>query len=809
MLINYLKTALRAARKDTQHFCLNLIGFSIGLAAAILMALFAQHELSYDKQHPDSDRVYMGQSDHTARGLQTITLSSFRLPATVKNHSQFEAFFGLGFIENLDPQVSNLVEVDGNYHRLSDFYTAPANILDFVQLEAIAGDISDALTKPGQLVISEAQAVRLFGSTQVTGRTLNHEHGQYRIGAVFKDLPDNTHFKFDNLIHMPEQFLQRGQGYVYYKLQPGADVAAFTQLLTEERHKLFPWEVDNGVVMQLVNIEAAHFNTNGPFVMKKGGSLTTLQICLGLSVILILVASINFINLNIAQSAKRAKEVGVRKALGATKRQLVAQFITESFLVVALAGLLAFSLVELALPHFNQMMDRQLSLAYASEFMLMSVVVILVVGLLSGLYPAMFIASFSAKRVLSGDLVRGGTAIFIRKLTLCLQGALSIGLIIASMSLYQQMSLVDSLAVGYEKASRMVVKDLPSDALYQQEHNSLLTAIRNLPGVEQVTPTNTDLTSDMESNLQFTWPNGEALSAVQPTVATGYYAVDTLGLTLLAGRDFLPQFSGDWYQVEEVGEEMSRSVGVLVSRRMVELAGYQDLDAVIGLTLKESRFNDFSATVVGVVEDVKIGSARQQVLPMSFSLGYVNERDINLVYSNLVIKATNANMATLSRQVKQIVNKELHLSDAKISLVSDDYDNAHKNEHSALEMVSVFSLLAIFLTCLGTFGLASFATLRRQKEVAMRKVLGASRVSIVNLLAKEFLQLVVISVALAYPITYWLVGDWLANFNERIEQTAWVYLVAAFAIAAITWLTVASLAFKTASTRPSLILRYE
>jgi len=804
MITNYFVIALRAIKKDKQHFLLNLIGFSIGIAAAILMALFAQHELSYDKQHPDSERVYLGHSDHTSRGLQTVSMSRFKIAEIVKNHNQLESVFRLGDVSGIAQGVSNLVEIEGNYHRLSDFYAASTNILDFIHLEIIAGDISNALSQPGQLVLSEREAKRLFGNAQVIGRTLNHAQGQYRIGAIFKDLPDNTHFKFDSLIHMPSQLTQNGNGYVYYKLLPGTNIADFTKQLTKERHKIYPWELESGVKMVLVNMEKLHFDSNGPFTMKKGGSSTTLQICIGLSVILILIASINFINLNIAQSAKRAKEVGIRKALGASKGQLITQFLTESFLVVILAGLVAFTLVELWLPEFNQLMDRQLSLQYNSEFTLVTILVILSVGLLSGLYPALFIASFSAKRVLSGDLVRGGTAIFVRKLTLCLQGALSIGLIIAAFSFYLQMSLVDNLKVGYEKSSRLVIKELPSEAIFKQDHNSLFTAIKNLPNVEQVTASNTDLTNDMNSNLQFTWPNGEKLTGVQPTVGTGYYAVEALGLELLAGRDFSPQFSGDWYHRDE---QNNRTVSVLVSRRMVELAGYQDLKSVIGLTLIEPRYNNMRAKVVGVIENVKIGSARQQVLPMSFNLGFVAGTTTT---SNLVIKATtSADMAQLSKQVQKIINEELHLTDVKISLLSDDYANAHKNEHRALDMVTIFSLLAIFLTCLGTFGLASFATLRRQKEVAMRKVLGASRLSIVNLLAKEFLLLVLVSVALAYPITYWLVGDWLSNFNERINQAFWVYLVAAFTITGITWLTVASLVFKAASTRPSLILRDE
>jgi len=801
MIVSYIVTALRAIKKDKQHFFLNLIGFSIGLAAAILMALFAQHELSYDKQHPDSERVYLGHSDFTPLGLQVISQSDFGVADKVKNHSQLEATFGLASIERLDPKISDLVEVNGSNYRLNNLYSAADNILDFMKLELVAGDIAQALNKPNQLVLSEREAKRLFGNTDVIGRTLKHEYGQYSIGAIFKDLPENTHFKFDSLIHMPSNFIQRGSGYVYYKLLANTNITAFTKLLNKELHILQPWKAKQNVTMALVNMENIHFESNGPFLMKQGGSSTVLQICLALSVMLILIASINFINLSIAQSAKRAKEVGVRKALGATKSQLVMQFLTESLLVVAVASLIAFAIVELTLPQFNQMMHRTLSFSYASEFMLMTSVIILIVGLLSGLYPALFVSSFSAKRVLSGDLVRGGTAIFIRKLTLCFQGALSIGLIIATASLYQQMHLINNLDIGYEKSSRLTVKNLPNEALFRKDNNSLFTAINNLPGVESVTASNTDLTNDMNFDLNFTWPNGTKLDVMQPSVVTSYNPVETFGLTLLTGRDFSPQFSGDWYQEDAEG---NRAISVIVSRRMVELAGYQDLDEVVGMTLIVPNHGNMKATVVGVIENVKIGSARQTTLPMSLNLGYSSAG-----ISNMVIKVGEGNLSTLSKQIKEIITKELHLSDVNISTISDDYANAHKNENRALEMVSVFSLLAIFLTCLGTFGLASFATLRRQKEIAMRKVLGASRLSIVNLLAKEFLILVVISIVVAFPLSYWLIGDWLANFNERITQSSWVYLASAIIITMITWLTVASLAFKAASTRPSLILRDE
>lgn len=803
MIDNYLKVALRAIKNDKQHFLLNLIGFSIGLAAAMLMALFAQHEMSYDKQHHDSERVYLAHADFTPLGLQAISMSSFKLANSAKQYSQVQSTFMLTGAMEIGPSISDLVELDGNLHRLHDFYAASSNILDFVDLKSIYGNITQALTEPNKLVLSEREAIRIFGYTNVTDRVLSFDGGQYTVGAVFENLPENTHFKFESLINIPNQTLQKGNGYVYYKVEPDTDIAALTELLTKESHRLAPWFGEQNINILLVNMEDLHFTNNNPASMKSGGSKSVLQICIGLSVIIIIIASFNFINLTIAQSAKRAKEVGIRKALGATKFQLIKQFLTESLLVVSLAGLIAFALVEVLLPDFNLLMDRNLSLHYGSTFMWLSILTLLIVGLLSGLYPAIFIASFSAKRVLSGDLVRGSTAIFVRKLTLCLQGALSIGLIIGAIFLYQQMQLIDFLKVGYEKSSRLVIKGLPPAELYKKEHNSLFTAIRNLSGVEQVTASNTEITNDMTFDFKFVWPNGEVMNGMQPTIGTSYYPVETLGLKLLAGRDFSPQHSSDWFQQGIEGEEST--VGVLVSRRMVELAGYQDMDEVIGFTLFTPQYGDIRATVVGVIEDVKIGSARQQSLPMSVNLGFFARG----VTADIVIKANNTDLIKLSDKVKQLINDKLHLSDVTISLLSDDYDNAHKNEHQALDMVTLFSLLAIFLTCLGTFGLASFSTLRRQKEIAMRKVLGASRLGIVNLLAKEFLLLIFLSIVIAFPLSYWLLSDWLANFNDRIEQSIWVYFASALTVTSVTWLTVASLAFKAASTRPSLILRDE
>jgi putative ABC transport system permease protein len=803
MIGSYLVTAVRAIKKDKSHFFLNLIGFSIGIAAAILMALFVHYELSYDNQHPDSERVYRAHGDFTSWGLQLTGVSSYKVAVEMEKHADVEGVFRLintNRFWNHEEDAINLVQNKEFRHNLKNFYAASDNILEFIALEVLDGDIKKSLQQPNHLAISESEALRLFGSVQVVGQTLNYQAGQYSIGAVFKNLPENTHFKFDTLIQIPAAYGDQLWGFNYYKLRPKADISRLIKAMTTHLHIVHPEDKWQKITMSLVNLQQLHFNSKGRYEMKAGGSLTTLQICIGLSVILILIASINFINLYIAQSARRAKEVGVRKALGATKAQLVAQFLTESLIVVVLAGLMAFAMVELALQQFNQLMGSQLILSYSSPFMLTTILVIFGVGLLSGLYPAFFIASFSAKRVLSGDVTYGGSAIFFRKLTLCLQGAFSVGLIIGAITLYKQMDLVNNLDVGYEKQSRLIIKNLPTQAIFKRDNNTLLDRLRRLKGVAQVSLSQTDITNGFRDSFNFTWPNGETLEGIQPNIATGYYAAEVLGLKLLAGRDFSPKYSNDWLRTDAQG---NRTFAVLVSRRMVELAGYSDINSVLGMQVYAPD-RKLTANIVGVIENVKLGSARQQAMPASVGLG-----SSFVPFGHIVLKVSTANIDELNKQIFAVIEEVLHLSDVTINLISDDYQAVHQSENRAFDMVTLFSLLAIFLTCLGILGLASFATIRRQKEVAMRKVLGASRLSIVNLLAKEFLLLMVVSVGIAYPITFWLVDDWLANFNERIDQTIWVYLVAAAFITMITWLTVASLAFKTASIRPSLILRNE
>ncbi|ALQ06634.1 ABC transporter permease [Pseudoalteromonas sp. Bsw20308] len=798
MFVSYFITALRSFKQQKQHFILNVLGLSIGLASAILVALFAQNELSYDSQQPHAERVYRVGQDFSKLGLFVIPIFNYSQGAKAVEYSQVEEVFGLTMVSMTREAMVDVQYRDQGF-KLSDLYGATPNIENFINMNTLAGDLKNAMSTPGSLALSESEALRIFGSVNVIGNTLQHEQGQYTVRAVFADLPSNTHFAFKNLVyvkHDPSN-LMMNSSYVYMRLAPQADPIALADTLSKQ---YFNGQMAGQIAIEFHPLLDLHLIAKSPFEMKAGGAKQVVMICAGLSVLLILIAGFNFINMTVAQSTRRAKEVGVRKALGASKGQLVTQFLAESMLVALLSMITACVLVELLLPSFNQLVDRELVVIYFSAFGLGIMSVVIAVGILAGLYPALFISSFSAKRVLSGDLQRGSTATWVRKSLLTLQASLAIGLIIASITLLNQLSHLQSLPLGYQTQQRLVVSELPVQSVFTQQPSALINRLTAIDGVEQATIIDTRLTVSINNTLQPTWPNGESSGGITPVIGSGFDVVKGLGLTLIAGRDFSREFSSDWAtRANEV-----TTVGTIITETVAKQAGYSNVADIVGQTIKDTGRN-VDMRVVGVVKDVKIGNAQDANSNIMFLCGFNYLAPV----SEVILTVNLQKLPAIKQEVIAALAEVSNIYEPKINLLAENYKAVLKADERVSFVVLIFTGLAVFLTCLGTFGLASFATIRRQKEVAVRKVLGASRISIMNLLAKEFLILVLVSVAIAYPITYWLVGDWLANFNERVDQALWVYLIAALSVAVITWLTVASLAFKAASTRPSLTLRYE
>lgn len=800
MIANYIITALRSFARHRLHFALNIAGLTLGLAAAILIALYARHEASYDTWLPNAERVY--------RVEQYIVPLNGGIPLTNKNAiNRLRQTTGVEDVLLLEPLAStDEFRVGADSYRLTGLMGATANIHEFLPLTVLSGDMAKALNTPDQLAISQSLATRLFGQSDALGKTMQQGNKQWTVAAVFADLPENSHFAFEALFQLKPYRENYGgnNSYAYVRLQQGVDLLTVQTPLASDYVKLsYPGESPDLVKITLKPVAGIHLNGNMRLEMKPSGTQSNLLICIGLSVLLVLLAGFNFVNMSIAQSARRAKEVGVRKAMGAGRGQVVAQFLTESLLITLLAGVLACAVAELLLPWFNGLVERQLHLHYLSDFGIGLVLVLVLTGVAAGAYPAFFMAAFSAKRVLSGDLQRGKTAVLVRKGLLTLQSALSVALIIAAVLLQQQLAHLQQLPVGYEREGRIQVADIPSEKLLSVANPQLMQRVKAIPGVQDVGAVDIPITGSFNSSIPLNSDNGVLKEQLVPLIGVGYRPVDLLGLQLIAGRDFSESTASDWFH--EPSDKLAKA-SVLLTQTLARQAGFAAAEDALGhvLSITDPEGKTYQFTVVGVVSDIKVGSARAQQSAPLLICGYTTNW-----YSKLLLKVDMQQLPAIRSELSKVLGQALNIYAPTIEVLADDYKAIYRNDERMALLVSMFSGLAIALACFGVFGLASFSALRRQKEVSVRKVLGASRLSIVNLLASEFLLLVALSVALAFPLTWWLVQDWLAGFNERIDQAAWVYIASALMVAAITWVTVASIAFKAANSRPADVLRCE
>ncbi|MCQ8879749.1 ABC transporter permease [Pseudoalteromonas shioyasakiensis] len=798
MFFSYLITALRSFKQQKQHFILNIVGLSLGLAAAILVTLFARYELSFDTNHPDAANVYRLHLDLSAIGYEIIPVTSVEIAQQLASHKDIEDMFILSDVIDLE-LATDQIQVEDNKLNLRNFYAATSNIEQFLAIKTRFGNLQAALSTPNKIALSVSEAKRLFGQDNVVGEVFSNGENNITVAAVFEDLPDNSHFLFDSLMPLDLSSPDRHSSYIYIKINPFSDIKALEELFASTMISHYSLK-NSQLKYRLVAMPDIYFFADSSFDFKSGGSQFLVNISIALSILLLLIAAANFTNLSVAQLLHRTKEIAIRKTLGASKLQLVTQFLVESLLLISLSMLIALCMVELLIPIFNELSNRPFTLNFDIELIMLLVSVLLGLTLVASVYPAYLIANAPLLKVLKGELKNGRSATFIRKSLLTFQAAIAVSLIAGTLLSLNQLTLLKNIKSGYQPEGRIVVHSLDSDTMMTKEH-IVVDKIRQLPDVNEVTTVDSDITDSFGEEYHFTWPNGHTEEGLMPTVGSGFSVVETLGLTLLAGRDFSAEYQTDW--LHSVGDSDLQAMALIVTEKMVKRAGYQNPEDVIGM-LVTSEDNNITATIVGVVADVKVGSAKEVWVPISFSCGWSAQTTVDLV-----IHSKLNNITSVHNEVNHLIQLFDLVNEPEITLMHADYQQNFRVEESIFKLIQIFSGLAIALTCVGIFGLASFSALRRQKEVAVRKVLGASRISIMNLLAKEFLILVLVSVAIAYPLTYWLVGDWLANFNERVDQALWVYLVAAVSVAAITWLTVATLAFKAASTRPSLVLRDE
>lgn len=795
MLDNYLITGVRALLRHKTHLALNLLGLTIGLASALLILLYVSYERGFDKMHPNAANTY--------RLEQVFVPVNQRFPVSSPAMKDL--------LQNYDERIqvtrintgAPALRLAGSSYRLSleRPQSVEANITDFFQIEVLQGDLTTALTQPNKIALSEREAARLFGQSVAVGQQMLLAEQAYTVSAIYR-LPEQSHLQAGSLRRFSDEVanhsLDMNSVYSYISLPPDIDQYHLLQQLSNQLNTQ-AYGDQHISELKLRALTDIHLYSSLAYEFKVNGSASTVQICLLLATLLLLIAAINFINMSTARAAVRAKEVGVRKALGASRSQLFVQFMLESLLIAACAGLLAAVLVELTLPQFNSLVNRTLQLAYFGNFGWILLASTLSVGLIAGVYPAVFISAFDAKKVLSGDFQRGNTAVWLRKGLLVLQGAITIGLLVGTVVLQQQQQLLQNQPTGYERQARLMVNGIENEQLFWAANQSLLHSLQQLPGVEAVSKMDMQFTNTISQAGQLQVPGQTELSIISE-IGAGFNIVQAAGLTLLAGRDFSEQYQSDKYQHD--AEQLSAAV--IITESLAKRTGYATVHDAIGQQWLMLGPNPLQLSVVGVVADVQIGSALKQQEPLMFICG---RSAMN--YGNIILNLNPATAAATREKVQQLLSERLQRQDLDISWLDDDYTALYQNQQRQSKVIAIFAALAIALTCIGLFGLAAFSAEQRSREVAMRKILGAGRFNLVNLLASEYIRLMAISAVLAIPATFWALDSWLAAFSVRISQSPLWYLLAAAVTFAICWCTVAVLAWQVAGRKPAMVLRQQ
>lgn len=787
MFRNYLKTSFRNLWKNKTYGLLNIFGLAIGIACAALIFLWVEDEMTYDHYFKNRDNLSYLKNKQTYDGA-TFTFDATPGPLAEALRAEIPG------IKNTSRRTwgNKLLFTLGEKSIYEQGYYIDSNMFSMLQLQFIKGNAAGAFIQLHSVVISKKMAEKFFGSTDVIGKTLkvNNEH-DYAITGVLEDLPENVSFKFDWLSpfqnYLNENAWLKDWGnngiITYVETQPSANVAALNKQLdgyiqTKEpksngKLSLFPmsqWRLYNNFV-------------NG---VQEGGRIKYVNLFSLIAWIILIIACINFMNLATARSEQRAREVGVRKVMGAGKKMLISQFIGEALMMSFISALFAIGIIALALPAFNSLVEKELSLNLSSPSHLTALLVIaLVSGLIAGSYPAFYLSSFNPVAVLKGMKIKtNASAGLVRKGLVVVQFSISIILIIGTVIIYQQINHVKDRQLGYDKEG-LVYMNLQGKM--KQHFNAVRNDLIATGAVKDASLSNSYILSLGSNTGSFGWagkdPNKQILITVEGVSSEH---ISTFGMKLKAGRDFYPNIPAD-------------SNNIVINESLAKLIGTKD---IVGSLITQEGSNQ-KLTVIGVIDDFVYNDMYSSSAPLIL---YSDTSNVNFL--NIRFKAKTDLTSALAK-VENIIKKYDPGYPFEYKFVDEEFDQLFKTESLIGKLSGVFSTLAIFISCLGLFGLAAYTAERRTKEVGIRKVLGATATSLAGLLSKDFLQLVLISCLVAFPVAWWAMDNWLQTYAYRINISWWIFLIAGLLAIVIALLTVSFQAIKAAVANPVKSLRSE
>ncbi len=833
---NYLTVAVRALAKNRIYAFINIFGLTVGLAACLLILLYVRYERSYDSWLGDADQVYQ---------LQTYILATNS--GGEKKDLQLSAIAAGRALKKDFPQVEKVVWMrsfapiviqNGQPSQVQTLRMVDSNLFDIFDVPFARGSAATALPDSHSVALSESEAKRRFGDADPIGKTFtivdNTGDVDYRVTAVFKDIPKNSSISADMVARfdLETQFADRAQqmtrfgsqqGWNFVKLRKGADAADINSQLAAWEKRNIPDEVTNGertnvgdeMDFGLVNIRDVHLGKAQMFGLTTGndpGTVTTFAV---IALLVLGMASINFTNLATARASQRAREVALRKVLGATRRQLIAQFLTESILLALLAMLIALALVELLLPVFNGFLEINITMRYwgADSVWPPALVLVLLVGAAGGLYPAFYLSRFQPAKILkanksSADAAGSGR---LRNVLVVAQFAISIGLIVCTAVIYGQTRFAQTLDAGYQRDGLLQVANLDFRGVSQEQSQQLIERIRRVPGVQAAARTQIGVSPDGNSAADFFLPGATS------SVSLGAYGIETgffeaMGMRLLAGRFFQDSQGKDDattpFPVNLDAERAlaARGINVVISESAAKRLGFHSPQEAIGKamsgTLTVPEVGLIPCTIVGVVSDARFRSLREPIQPTVYVMQKVG-------FAQIAVRFAGVKPSEIRERIAQVWRQTVPLVPYSADFADDLVRAQYRQELARGALFAAFSILTVAIGCLGLFGLAAFTAERRTKEIGIRKVLGARTSDILRLLVWQFSRPVLLANIIAWPIAWWVMRDWLNGFDTRIALTPLPFAVAGLVAMLIAVFTVAGQSLRVARTNPIHALRYE
>jgi putative ABC transport system permease protein len=808
MLGHYLKIATRHLLKHKGHSLINILGLALGMACCLLILLFLRHELTYDRFFPDSDRIFRFVEDWDTPGEkleQWATSPPMLAPTLIQEVPEIVGAVRL--MPYFEGSLPGRVAVSyRNERQFYDWlYWADGDVFRVLGLPMVTGDPKTALVEPNSAVLTESTARRYFGDENPIGQVLridtNYSDEDYKVTGIIRDLPDNAHFhpnllvSFSSLYHVKDQRIALDQWwlsdpYTYIKLKPGVDPKALEAKLPAFVKKHFPPipgvppDKLPRVAFHLMPITDIHLHGHMEHEMEPNGDVSYIYIFSAIAALTLLIACVNFMNLSTARFAGRAREVGVRKVVGAHRSQLIAQFLGESFLLCALAMILAVILVRATLPAFNAFLGKQMAFPFDAMTGLGLLALTLLVGLIAGSYPAFFLSAFRPVQVLKSSLAGGVGSGTFRRVLIVFQFAVSVALLIGAGIIYDQLRYMRSQDLGFDLHN---VVGLPiRDVLLRDRYQSLKKEIGSVPNVQSTTFSS--LIIGRELPAMGMWVEGRQVVDIVGTLIVDQDFLNVFRIPLIAGRALA------------AGEDKDKDATYLINDETVRQWGIASPQQALGRKVSWAGWK--VGKVVGVVR-----SFHQRPLQFEASSIIMHIRPIAFHY--MYVRIAPQGRAETLRKIERVWHGIMPSKPFEYFFLDDEFSHYYRAEERLATLVGFFAVAAVFVACLGLLGLASFTAEKRTKEIGIRKVLGSSVGEVVVLLSRELTLLVLLANLIAWPVAYLLARDWLQGFAYRTDIHLSRFFLGGAVALLIAWLTVSYQALKAALVDPAEALRYE